>query len=441
MTDVAHPKGLAYIVGNEAAERFSYYGMKSILVVFMTTHLVTRSGEPNTMTSAEATFWYHIFGVGNYVFPLLGALLADVVWGKYRTIIALSLVYCAGHGVLAFNSTRYGLAIGLMLIAVGAGGIKPCVSAHLGDQYRGSAAGLISSGYSFFYFAINVGALLSTLLIPLVLTTYGPHVAFALPGVFMALATLVFWFGRHRYVRTEPTTWRAYRAVFRGRENLIIWRNLSLLYFLLSTFWALFDQIGSSWVLQAERMERVVTLPFFGSFEILSSQVQAINPLLILVLTPLFPLKIYPWCERRGRFGTADRLWLGMALAGLSFVIAGVAQMRINSAVNVSVLWQVGAYVALTIAEVLVSVTSLQLAYTQAPRASASLVTSLYLISVALGNLWTALYNGWLASVLGGPETARYYLFFAVLPVVTSVAARGAVMSLQARESEVRVKT
>jgi POT family proton-dependent oligopeptide transporter len=436
MTDAAHPKGLAYIVGNEAAERFSYYGMKSILVVFMTTHLVTRSGEPNTMTSAEATFWYHIFGVGNYVFPLLGALLADVVWGKYRTIIALSLVYCAGHGVLAFDSTRLGLAIGLMLIAFGAGGIKPCVSAHLGDQYRGSASGLISSGYSFFYFAINVGALVSTVCIPLVLATYGPHVAFALPGIFMAIATLVFWCGRHRYVRAEPTRWTTYRAVFRGRENLIKWRNLSLLYFLLSTFWALFDQIGSSWVLQAERMERVVSLPFVGSFEILSSQLQAINPLLILVLTPLFALKIYPWCERRGWFGTAERLWLGMALAGLSFAIAGVAQARINGDDNVSVIWQVGAYVVLTVAEVLVSVTALQLAYTQAPRASTSLVTSLYLISVAFGNLWTALYNGWFASALGGPDTARYYLFFATLPIVASVAVRWTVTNLEVRESQ-----
>jgi POT family proton-dependent oligopeptide transporter len=435
MTDAAHPKGLAYIVGNEAAERFSYYGMKSILVVFMTTHLVTRSGEPNTMTPAEAAFWYHIFGVGNYVFPIVGALLADVVWGKYRTIIALSLVYCAGHGVLAIDSTRVGLAIGLMLIALGAGGIKPCVSAHLGDQYRGPSAGLISSGYSFFYFAINVGALVSTLLIPLVLVTYGAHVAFALPGVFMGVATVVFWLGRHRYVRAQPTPWVLYREAFQGRENLITWRNLSLLYFLLSTFWALFDQIGSSWVLQAERMERVVSLPMLGSFEILSSQLQAINPFLILVLTPLFALKVYPWCERRGRFSTAERLWLGMILAGVSFAIVGIAQMRINTDVSVSVIWQVGAYVVLTIAEVLVSVTALQLAYTQAPRASASLVTSLYLISVAFGNLWTALYNGWLASVLGGPETARYYLFFAALPIVASVAVKWTVKTLQAFES------
>ncbi len=435
MTDKGHPRGLAYIVGNEAAERFSYYGMKSILVVFMTTYLVTRSGEPNAMSPSDAAFWYHIFGVGNYIFPILGALLADVLWGKYRTIVALSLVYCAGHGVLALDSTRLGLGIGLSFIALGAGGIKPCVSAHLGDQYRGQAQGLISSGYSFFYFAINVGALLSTLFIPWVLAGYGPHAAFALPGVLMAVATLVFWMGRHTYSRVAPTPWKTYRQVFFGRDNRIKWRNLTLLYLLLSTFWALFDQIGSSWVLQAEQMERIVSLPILGSVEILSSQLQAINPLLILILTPLFALKVYPWCERRGRFGTPTRLWFGMVLAGVSFLIVGAAQIRINSGESVSLLWQVCAYVVLTIAEVLVSVTALQLAYTQAPRTSASLVTSLYLISVAFGNLWTALYNGGLAPILGGPETARYYLFFAALPIIASVAVRSAVKSLQGQVS------
>lgn len=435
MTLAAHPKGLASIVGNEAAERFSYYGMKSILVVFMTTHLVTPSGQPNTMSPSDAAFWYHIFGVGNYIFPILGALVADVLWGKYKTIIVLSLVYCVGHGVLALDSTRLGMGIGLSLIALGAGGIKPCVSAHLGDQYRRDAAILLSSGYSLFYFAINVGALMSTLLIPWVLERYGAHTAFAIPGLLMGVATGVFWFGRNQYVRITPTPWRAYKEVFQGRENRTRWRDLSFLYLLLSTFWALFDQMGSSWVLQAERMDRLISVPFVGTVELLSSQLQAINPLLILILTPLFAIKVYPWCEQRGFFGPRERLWLGMVLAGGSFLIIGLAQTRLASGVSVSVMWQVFAYVILTIAEVLVSVTALQFAYTQAPQASASLVTALYLVSVAVGNLWTALYNGALTSLLGGPETARYYLFFATLPIGASFATWRIVTSLKSNVS------
>ena len=164
-----HPKGLPYIVGNEAAERFSYYGMKAILVVFMTSYLMDRAGARSVMTEGEATFWYHIFGMANYVVPVFGALIADALWGKYRTIILLSLVYCLGHLSLAIDDTRLGLGFGLALIAIGSGGIKPCVSAHLGDQYQHEDVAHRSEGYSLFYIAINLGAFLSTLATPLLL--------------------------------------------------------------------------------------------------------------------------------------------------------------------------------------------------------------------------------------------------------------------------------
>ncbi|HYQ71075.1 MAG TPA: MFS transporter, partial [Gammaproteobacteria bacterium] len=122
------PSGIPYIVANEAAERFSYYGMRAILVVFMTQYLVGSGGAPDLMSEDEAKGWFHLFASAVYFTPLLGALLADGLLGKYRTIILLSLVYCAGHFSLALDDTRAGLAIGLGLIALGAGGIKPCVS-------------------------------------------------------------------------------------------------------------------------------------------------------------------------------------------------------------------------------------------------------------------------------------------------------------------------
>ena len=102
------PSGIPYIVGNEAAERFSYYGMRTVLVVFMTTHLMSSDGALNPMGDEEATAWYHVFTSAVYFFPLAGAILADAFLGKYRTIIALSLVYCLGHLALAVNDTRVG---------------------------------------------------------------------------------------------------------------------------------------------------------------------------------------------------------------------------------------------------------------------------------------------------------------------------------------------
>ena len=129
------PKGIPYIVTNEAAERFSFYGMKGILVVFMTKYMLDSTGGADYLTDEQALTWYHSFTSAVYFFPILGAIIADAFLGKYRTILYLSAVYCMGHAALAMDETRTGLMIGLALIAIGSGGIKPCVSAHVGDQF------------------------------------------------------------------------------------------------------------------------------------------------------------------------------------------------------------------------------------------------------------------------------------------------------------------
>ena len=138
------PDGISYIVANEAAERFSYYGMRAILVVFMTQYLMNSSGQLDVMSGNEAQGYFHLFVSAVYFMPIFGALLADGVLGKYRTIILLSLVYVLGHFALALDDTRMGLLLGQGLIAIGAGGIKPCVSAHVGDQFGMSNKHLIS---------------------------------------------------------------------------------------------------------------------------------------------------------------------------------------------------------------------------------------------------------------------------------------------------------
>src|SRR5687768_10187475 len=122
------PPQIKYIIGNEAAERFSYYGMRAILVVFMTEGLLMQRG--------EATEVYHLFVAACYLLPLLGAWISDRYLGKYKTILFLSLIYCVGHLCLAVWENKTGFYWGLGLIALGAGGIKPCVSAHVGDQFH-----------------------------------------------------------------------------------------------------------------------------------------------------------------------------------------------------------------------------------------------------------------------------------------------------------------
>ena len=141
------PPGISYIIGNEAAERFSFYGMKAILAVFMTKYLADSAGNPDLMSEGEATIWVHTFNTAVYFTPLVGSFIADAFLGKYRTIISLSLVYCLGHLTLALDESRVGLTLGLTLIAVGAGGIKGCVSAHVGDQFGKVNGGMLEKVY------------------------------------------------------------------------------------------------------------------------------------------------------------------------------------------------------------------------------------------------------------------------------------------------------
>src|SRR5690242_1085121 len=194
------PPGVPYIVGNEAAERFSYYGMNGILVIFMTSYLMNAQGQSDVMSETEANGWYHTFVTAVYGLPLLGAFLADAVLGKFRTVFWLSIVYCFGHFALALNDTRLGLVIGLSLIALGAGGIKPCVGANVGDQFGPSNQHLLPRVYSWFYFSINAGSTVATILIPVLLhdKRFGPRWAFGVPGIAMFIATVIFFWGRKK---------------------------------------------------------------------------------------------------------------------------------------------------------------------------------------------------------------------------------------------------
>ena len=247
------PPGIPFIIGNEAAERFSFYGMNSILVIFMTKYLLDAHGLPDHMTEAQANGWYHTFVSLAYLLPVLGAFLADAVLGKYWTVLILSVVYCFGHFTLAMNDTRLGLTIGLGLIALGAGGIKPCVSAIVGDQFGASNQHLLARVFSWFYFSINAGSAFSTLLIPWLLDRYGPKVAFGTPGIFMVIATVIFWFGRRKFVRIPAVGHPQIQPRVLQRENLKALANLLIIVPFAAMFWALWEQNFSSWVIQAEQ--------------------------------------------------------------------------------------------------------------------------------------------------------------------------------------------
>jgi POT family proton-dependent oligopeptide transporter len=444
------PPGVPYIVGNEAAERFSYYGMNSILTIFMTKYLLDKMGHLSVMQPANAEAWYHTFVSTLYFLPIFGAILADAVFGKFWVVFWLSIVYCAGHATLALMGSpvahaiepRYLLAIGLLLIALGAGGIKPCVSTNVGDQFGDSNKHLLTRVFNWFYFSINAGSALSTLLIPWLLEPYraspglaaklspgmigflesprlhSPDIAFGLPGVFMALATVVFWLGRKKFVHIPPVGLRTYgREIFNKRTGKILLNVLMPVPFV-AMFWALWQQNFSSWIVQAESMDRHL----FG-IEWLSSQVQTVNPIFILIMLPLFSYWLYPAVEKVIPLTPLRKMGAGLFVTAASFFLVAVIQTRIDAGARPSIIWQVWAFVILTAGETLVSPTHLEFSYTQGPVKLKSLVMCTYLLAISLGNQFTAAVNFFIQNPDGSVKLqgASYFMFFVWVMLGTAV--------------------
>ncbi len=469
-TETRMPGGVPFIIGNELAERFSFYGMKGILTVFMTQHLMTASGESANMSDERAKTVYHLFTASAYFFPILGAIMADVFWGKYKTILWISLMYCVGHGCLALMDIgpvtglwdmKPFLFLGLALIAVGAGGIKPCVSAHVGDQFGRGNKHLLTQIFNWFYFSINVGAMLSTILTPILLEKVGPWAAFGLPGALMAIATFLFWMGRHKFIHVPAAGWENFKRETFGPEGRRAILNLAPLFLIfVPVFWAIFDQTGSAWVLQAESMDR----RFLG-FTWLESQVQAVNPFFILLLIPVFTYGVYPAISKVFPLTPLRKIGIGFVLTAATFALSAMIEVWIGdrSGAAMTRLWadmnapgdmparlsemvrtakemgwtqeqltpyladmpniglQFIAYIILTSAEIMVSIVCLEFAYTQSPKRMKSFVMGIYFLGVSLGNFYVSGVNI-VMDAMKDPVTgatpldgANYYWFFAGL--------------------------
>ncbi|WP_181368940.1 POT-type proton-dependent oligopeptide transporter [Flavobacterium pallidum] len=445
------PKSIHYIIGNEAAERFSYYGLRAILTVYLATHFFNPTNDPLLQQAAEARAneATHLFIMLNYLMPILGALAADWFFGKYRIIKWLSFMYCIGNFMMAMFTDNYSLFMsGLVLIAIGSGGIKPCVSANVGDQFTASNKHLMGKAFSWFYLSINFGSFFSTLLIPYLLTAYGPKVAFGIPGILMLLATLIFIMGRKKYIRVPPAgfpkdnfisiNWYVLRRIGqirRGKKAIDIARDkyseqavnaivsvwkVLLLFSFVPVYWMLSDQSTSEWVLQATKLD----LHFLG-ITLLPQQVQAANPVFILILTPLFSSVLYPFLQRIGfDFSVHRKIITGFLLLILSFVIIYYLQSEIDQHRAPSVGWQLLSYFLLTVAEILVYLTGLEYAYAQAPASMKSTMMSFWLLTISLGNYFVSLINrniaddGFLRNLSG----ASYYGFFIALMSVVTIA-------------------
>ncbi len=411
------PAGIPYILTNEAAERFAFYGSRCILVFFMTHLLRNAAGELDIMTDEQSKFWFHLFVSAVYFTPTIGALISDIWLAKYRTIVIFSIVYCLGFLCLTFDHTRLGLAGGLIFIAIGSGVIKPCVTANVGDQFGKSNKHLMAKMYSWFYFAVNFGAFFSTWMIPELRERFGPTVAFGVPCGFMILATVAFILGRKKYVHIPRAGIGFVKECLSG-EGLKAIGKLAIIYLFVAPFWSLFDQMDSSWMLQAEKMNRVLF-----SYQLKPEQITAANPLLIMILIPVFSYLIYPAINKIFPLTALRKIGIGLFVAAASFVIPALMESRITAGAEPSVLWLILSYVILTSSEVMVSITALEFSYTQAPKKMKSFIMAVFFLSITLGNVFTALVNKIIQNPDGSNKLpgAMYFWFFVGVMFVTAI--------------------
>ena len=503
------PRQIPYIIGNEACERFSFYGMRNILTPFLITTLLLYA--PIAERAGIAKDVFHTFVIGVYFFPLLGGWISDRFFGKYNTVLWLSLLYCVGHACLAmFESNRSGFYFGLFLIALGSGGIKPLVSAFVGDQFDQRNKDTAKVVYDAFYWTINFGSFFASLLMPRILASWGPAWAFGIPGILMLIATVIFWAGRKKYVHVAPTppnpdslvnvaktalfapgdgsaglivaaigvvasaaifllwaispswwpehfsfvitfcvalgmlilfggigtSWQLDRA--RGKhpdaavEGVRAVLRILIVFALVTPFWSLFDQKASTWILQGNAMVMPHDSWWWPSWLVQQpAQMQALNPLLVMLLIPFNNIVLYPMLRRMGVEVTAlRRMGFGIAFSGLAWVAAGLIQMNIDGGDPTSIVWQVLPYVLLTFGEVLVSATGLEFAYSQAPPSMKGTIMSFWLLSVTFGNLWVLITNAavrnegvtsYIASS-GLSEPAFLMFFFAAFALLAALA-------------------
>lgn len=488
------PPQIPYIIASEGCERFSFYGMRNILTVFLMTSLLMSM--PESMRAGAAKEVFHTFVIGVYFFPLLGGWIADRYFGKYNTVLWFSLVYCAGHACLAlFDDNRNGFFFGLFLIALGSGGIKPLVSSFIGDQFDQSNRSLAQKVFDGFYWIINFGSFFASLLMPIFLKKLGASIAFGIPGILMFIATLVFWLARKKYVHVAPIAndphsflkvvrtalktelagqvrsgyFMALAGVIAALGVLFLIPNIGVvaafclalvlvlgfggagtwmqlerargihpdesidgvravlrilvLFVLVTPFYSLFDQKASTWVLQADQMQKPEWFQ--------SSMMQALNPLLVMLLIPFNNLLLYPLLKRIGVEATAlRRMGMGIFFSGLAWIVVGFMQLAIDGGNALDITWQVLPYALLTFGEVLVSATGLEFAYSQAPMAMKGAIMSFWSLTITIGNLWVLLANSSVKSdavteqikATGFSVTAFQMFFFAGFALLAALA-------------------
>ena len=406
--DNRHPRGFWFIFWGELAERASFYGMKALLVLYM----IDKLGYSDANSSTVASF----FTAAAYILPIAGGYIADRWLGKFRTIVYFAIPYILGHIVLGTFTTEVGLFVALALLAGGSGSIKPNISTLMGLMYQEQGkTHLMSQAFSWYYMAINIGAALTTTTLPFIRDRFGYSAAFMAPTVLMVVALIIFYLGKKHYpkedVRAQARVIKTAQQRHEERATLV---KLSGLFALIVFFWSVFDQSYSTWTLFAR--DYLILDTVFG--RIPPDAIQGLNPILIVIFSPLFA---WIWSrtdrDETHKLSSPKKMLIGFLLVILCMSVMTLAGFSAATA-KISILWEVGAYVLMTMAELCISVIGLQLAFEEAPERMKSMITGIWLFTVFLGDMLA----GWFSRIYTQTTPGNFFGMMTIMIVAVTVA-------------------
>lgn len=442
-TILGHPKGLFLLFFTEMWERFSYYGMRGILILYM-----TKMWAENGLNIAEdkASLIYGFFTGFVYFTPIIGGWLADKYLGQRKAITIGGITMFLGQLTLFAMNTQVGLAIGLVLLIIGNGFFKPNISTIVGKLYRPNDSRR-DSAFSIFYMGINLGALIAPLLIGLlaenwfavkgidehgkaIVLSYGFKYGFLAAAIGMAVGQIFFNLLAKKYLleigETPVKETRSKQEVLDANNNVsaedkkIEKQRITVIFiltFFVIFFWAGFEQAGSSMTLYTDKF---IDRTIFG-WEIPTTFFQSVNPILIVLLAPIF---VWFWSSKFGsKLSTPIKMSMGMILLGIGFLFMLMAtySVKVNPSGDVAqkaaLIWLIMTYFFHTIGELCLSPVGLSMITKLAPVRLASLLMGVWMLSTFVANI----IGGFIAAYVEKLGAATIFSSIAIFVIVLGV--------------------
>lgn len=435
-----HPKGLYLLFFTEMWERFSYYGMRAILIYYLTKTFIQGG---LAIDPAQASLIYGYFTGFVYFTPLIGGWLADRYLGQRLSITIGGITMMLGQLTLFAINTHIGMYLGLFLLIIGNGFFKPNISTLVGNLYE-EGDERRDSAFSIFYMGINLGALLAPLIIGFLtedffaqkdasgeIMTYGYKYGFLAAAIGMLLGQLLFNLFAQKYLgnigkHVKKSTKEVHIALKEtsDADQKIERQRISVIFilFLFAVFfWAGFEQAGSSIALYTDNyINRDIVLPFIGNFTIPASWFQSVNPFFIVLLAPLFAMF---WSSKWGKkLTTPVKMGLGMIILGIGFwfMLGAVAERGgdvADPAIKASLWWLVLTYFIHTIGELCLSPVGLSVVTKLSPPRLASLLMAVWLLSSSVANFL----GGYIAAYVEKLGTGQVFTYISGFVIVCGI--------------------